>query len=147
MFSPRLPHGEFFRCTVPEVYVTHWAGSTKKSQLIGQAEIMPILISKLTWCAVLCHCRVLYFVDNDSARQAAIKMSSPVAVSADILWAISFLNAEYRCLDWYARVSSAGNMGDTPSRLCVPSFRGRELTEAKAVFPAGAVMAACLGQL
>ncbi len=63
------------------------------------------------------HRRVLFFIDNDSARFALIKQASPSVKSRELLWACSTVEARVLCLPWYARVPSASNIGDGPSRL------------------------------
>ena len=54
---------------------------------------------------------------DDSARFALIRMFSPVSASRDILWQVAHVDMMSRAASWYARVASASNPADGPSRL------------------------------
>ena len=60
---------------------------------------------------------MIYFIDNDSARFALIRHYSPHEASADIIWQAAAMDIEARSSSWYARVASASNVADAPSRL------------------------------
>ena len=45
---------------------------------MGQAEVLPVLVAKVTWAKHLKHRKVLWFIDNDSAKAALGSGSSPV---------------------------------------------------------------------
>ena len=61
--------------------------------------------------------RVLYFLDNDSARIALIRGYIPVLSSLDIVMKCARLDAEARSSPWYSRVHTSSNPADEPSRL------------------------------
>jgi hypothetical protein len=107
---------QVFGETVPESIRRTWADDSD-AQVIGQAELLPIFVAKLTWAAALSRRRAIYFVDNDSARHACIRLYSPVEASSNILWAIAEQDARTQTSSWYARVPSASNPADGPSRL------------------------------
>ena len=107
---------EFFGMAVPDRRKAEWL-STGVKQTIGQAELYPILLAKLTWKDLLRGQRAIYFVDNDSARFAAIRCYSPSLTSSRILWEIAEADAQIEGFPWYARVPSKGNPADGPSRL------------------------------
>jgi hypothetical protein len=109
---------EFFSEQVPEDLVRHWK-AFGKDQVIGQAELYPILMSRVLWEKRIMGRKVLWFVDNESARVAAVKFTSPVSDSAELLWALSKVVVRSLSLDWYARVPSKCNCADAPSRLDV----------------------------
>eukprot|EP00973_Karenia_brevis_P008598 1163890-Karenia_brevis.AAC.1 len=102
---------------IPASIVDDWRFDCRK-QVIGQAELWPVLISKSTWANRLRGRRVLYFIDNDSARFALVNQYSPAMKSASILWQIATVDAKLNAWHWYARVASEGNPADAPSRLC-----------------------------
>lgn len=108
---------EMFGFEVPAAIAAGWASSTASKQVIGQAELFPVWVAKAHWAEKLKGRRVIFFVDNDSARFALIRMFSPVRASADILWQIAELDLDSRATPWYARVASASNPADGPSRL------------------------------
>ena len=63
------------------------ATKSDQTQVIGQAELLPILVAKTIWEEHIENRKVIYFVDNDSARLAMIKGYSPVITSLRIITA------------------------------------------------------------
>ena len=61
--------------------------------------------------------RVLFFIDNDSARFALVNMFSPVDASAVLLWEVAAEDSITAAINWYARVPPESNIADDPSRL------------------------------
>ena len=76
-----------------------------------------MVVAKKTWGGFIEHRRVLYFIDNDSARYALIKLYSQVPSSCELLWEASALDVKFDTASWYARVPSASNPADGVSRL------------------------------
>jgi hypothetical protein len=113
---------ECFGATLPPHLVSQWKSKEGQWQVIGQAEIFPLLVSRLTWRDALRGRRVLYFIDNDSARQAAIRSYSPVASSLKILMQIVEFDFEMSSLPWYTRVPTEVNISDEPSRMKYSGF-------------------------
>ena len=54
----------------------------RKTQLIGQAEILPMLVSRILWSGRVQNRDVIHYVDNDAARYSCIKGGSPCLGSA-----------------------------------------------------------------
>ena len=108
-----------FGIEVPAEYVEDWKRGGVK-QVIGQTELWPALLSKLTWHGRLKGRRVVFWIDNDSARYALIKQGSPSAASSKILWSIASVDVVLQPVQWFARVASKSNPADAPSRLCFP---------------------------
>ena len=69
------------------------ATKTGQTQVLGQAELLPILVAKTIWENHIKNKKVMYFVDNDSARLAMIKGYSPVITSLRIIMACSYRDA------------------------------------------------------
>ena len=86
-------------------------------QIIGQAEILPVLIAKRIWSKLIKNKRVIYFIDNDSARAALVKGYSPILSSLGLIMECAKLDAWGRSSSWYARVPSKSNIADAPSRM------------------------------
>ena len=105
-----------FGVRVPEHVVAAWRTTTSR-QVIAQAELIPVLLARLTWPNELRGVRVLIFVDNNSARFALIKGYSPVLASAEIVGDIWMWDALEGTTPWYERTPSPSNLGDGPSRL------------------------------
>ena len=60
----------------------------------------------------------LWFADQDAARRGLIKGYSPVARSASLIDATLQALAGVGTYPWFARVPTASNIADGPSRLC-----------------------------
>jgi len=106
----------YFGDDIPRCWTSKWRASGK-TQLIGQAEIFPVLVSKLTWIKEISGRAVLWFVDNSSAQSALIRSFSPVFDNYELLVINAELDVLTQSLNWYARVPSPSNPGDAPSRL------------------------------
>ena len=76
---------DMFGAVIPSSLAAQWKSRTQQSQIIGQAELYRLLVARLTWASRLKGQRVMFFVDNESARLAAIKAYSPVLASTKIL--------------------------------------------------------------
>ena len=107
---------EFFDESLQEGEVRKWK-KTIGGQVIGQAELLPVLIAARLWSRRLRGRRVISYIDNDSARFALINGASPNESSLRVLWDYYSILCELGSLAWYARVPSPSNPGDGPSRL------------------------------
>ena len=58
---------------IPDRVVSSWISKVGQKQVIGQAELFPVLIARLTWQHRITGKRVYYFIDNESARLALVK--------------------------------------------------------------------------
>ena len=67
---------EMFGAVIPLNLANQWKSRSQQSQIIGKAELYPLLVARLTWAHRLRGQRVMFFVDNESARLAAIKAYS-----------------------------------------------------------------------
>jgi ribonuclease HI len=105
-----------FGLEVPDSLVNEWKAEGK-IQTIGQAELLPALLARLSFRKLLTHRRAVFFLDNDSARMGLIKGYSPSPASNRIIQAVVADEAPLLCWSWYARVPGPSNPGDGPSRL------------------------------
>ena len=90
--------------------------SAGSKQVIGQGELLPVVISKILWHQLLKGRRNLFFLDNESARHANIRGYSPVRFSREILSHGIVQDAKLLAFNWYARVPTGSNVADGPSR-------------------------------
>ena len=60
--------------------------------------------------------RLLFFVDNDSARDALVKAYSPSLASQNLVYAFFHEEMKEQSYPWLARVPSASNIADLPTR-------------------------------
>jgi hypothetical protein len=132
IFHCSLKRPEYFGMHVPPEIVKRWKDSGLK-QVIGQCEIFPVLVAKLTWAKVLSGRKAIFFVDNDSAKEALVRNYSPSLPSFELLVANATIDLELELLTWYTRVPSPSNPGDAPSRL--KDGETEEMFGAKAVEP------------
>ena len=108
LFRPCAGGALFFSCEVPAPIVARWTSGGKR-QVIGQAEVFPVLVAKLTWAEQLKGMRNIYFIDNDSARYALIAGASPISSTKVLLLYNTVLDAMSPALHWYARVPTEAN--------------------------------------
>ena len=88
-----------------------------RRQLVGQAELLPVVLAQHLWAPLFRERRALIFVDNDAARHAIIKGASPSGPSAILVDAFWTMEAELGAFSWIERVPSPSNPADAPSRL------------------------------
>ena len=95
-------------------------------QVIGQAELLPVLLVRHSNLERFRHRRVIFFIDNDSARQALTKGYSRAPASKAMLRCFVNLELKSQCWTWFSRVPTKSNPADDPSRLVlVPSVHNR----------------------
>jgi hypothetical protein len=133
----------FFSSSVPSEIVAGWRESGSR-QVIGQGEIYPVLVAKMTWRSHLSQRRNIFFIDNDSARYALISGVSPVESSKELLLLFNcILDAMQPALNWYSRVPSKGNVSDGPSRGDSSYVRSLRAVEDKAILPTALELGRC----
>ena len=115
-FFPETDRLEFFGSIVEPSLLFEWNGGLDK-QVIGQAELLPILQAKIAWSDRLEGKDVIMFVDNSSALHAVIKGFSNSPGSRDILKDMAVRDLARPSNVWLCRVPSVSNPADAPSRL------------------------------
>jgi len=116
LFSP-TGRVQCFGLELPSSLVDSWKSHKDQLQVIGQAEILPVLVAKQTWKEELRGKRAIFFIDNESARIALVRAYSPVLASLRILMACLKSDQDLESKSWYARVPTFSNIADGPSRL------------------------------
>jgi len=84
--------------------------------VIAQAELYPIVLCRFIFKDRMAGRRVLYFIDNDSARDCLIKAFSPSVASNNLVQLFFNSDAASVHYPWFARVPSKSNVSDEPSR-------------------------------
>jgi len=130
-----LGPNEFFGGEVSQETVDSWKSRLDQKQVIGQAELFPLIVSRLTWAKRLARRKVIFFLDNESARICAIKSYSPVLSSLDIIMQCIGFDYQNEVSAWYARVPTCCNIADGPSRM--------DAKEAVAILGAVGVIPVC----
>lgn len=113
---------QVFRCVLAQEDVEELKDKAGQKQVIGQAEILPILKAKHTWQKELENRRVLFFVDNESAKIALIRAYSPVLSSLKLVMDSAAWDYRHQCGSWYSRVPTVCNIADDPSRMVVGDY-------------------------
>ena len=133
-----LGQSQFFGAVIDADTVHSWKSTVDQVQVIGQAELFPLLVARLTWTAALAHRRVIYFIDNESARIAMIRAYSPVLSSLKIIVQCVGWDYQHQSLAWNARVPTCANIADGPSRMCADDLPNSLMAVAvRPVFPNG----------
>ena len=109
-----------FGMQVPDEIVDSWKSSMHQTQVIGQAEIFPAILARWTWSEELANQRIIFFIDNDSARLALIKAYSPVLPSLNLIMHGLRWDQSNSASVWYSRVPTFSNIADGPSRFKIP---------------------------
>jgi hypothetical protein len=107
---------EFFSLRIPDEWTKAWSDSGTR-HAVAQAEAFPVLVAKLTWAKYLQNAQVLLFTDNEVIRAGLIKGHSANLSTYDILNAIGAEDYKADAVQWVARVPSASNPADAPSRM------------------------------
>ena len=115
-------------CIVNETLQQEWIlDGQGKRQLVNEAELLPVLISKRLWSERLSGAKLLVFVDSNPAKFCLVRGTSVSQACENIIRCISTQDASSTTWSWYSRVSSKSNIADRPSRLRFPekatSFR------------------------
>jgi len=116
VFVPGSPGPLYFGLQVPDHVVEEWR-SHGISRVVGQAELLPVLLCKLSLKSHLSGQRVIFFLDNDGARESLIRGNTCASASVKMLLECASAEAQLSSHSWYARVPSESNVADGPSRL------------------------------
>ena len=100
---------------VSEELLTHW-GRNGAKQLIAHLELWPVLVFLEQYSYFFRGRRTIFYIDNNSVRDALIKDSSP-NVDMFCMLAITSLHVSLSSLQaWFTRIASFSNPADAPSR-------------------------------
>ena len=119
LLDPSTRSYSYFGGEVPQRILCKWVAGGAK-HVIAQAELLPALVSRHLFRRALSERPVLCFIDNESARSGLIKGSSRNEDSAEIIEEFVSLDMVAHAAFWFARVPSASNLADDPSRGRAP---------------------------
>ena len=91
-------------------------GGMVKLTIIFEAELLALIVSFVLWKNLLCNSPVVFYVDNNSARDVAISANSRSKMIASLVEQLLSVEDFAACFSWFARVSSPSNPADDPSR-------------------------------
>ena len=121
LFEHGCPPETFWGEVVPCDVERRWRLG-RSWQVIAQSELAPVVLSAHLWRDRLKGKHVLFWLDQDAARQGLIKGYSSNEMSADLIDEALMLLATLGIFPWFSRVPSDSNPADLPSR-----FRWEEL--------------------
>ena len=82
MFDPEDNSYAYFGGTIGPELVECFSHQGLKAQIVGQAELLPCLMARIVWADRMEGRAVIHYVDNEAARYALIKGTSPTMNSA-----------------------------------------------------------------
>ena len=91
-------------------------GAAVKQIIIFEAELLALIVSFLLWKNLVNCAPVVFYVDNNSARDVAISASSRSKLIAGLVEQLLKVEDISSCFCWFARVPSPSNPADAPSR-------------------------------
>ncbi|CAE7034318.1 unnamed protein product [Symbiodinium sp. CCMP2592] len=114
MFDPREQQPKYFACHVCDSVVSTW--SRDLQHIIGPVEAYAVLTARKVFHQSLSGRYCVYFIDNDGVLLSYIKGTSSSKPMRDILLMWESLEMHAHTWAWWARVPSASNPADAPSR-------------------------------
>ena len=73
LFDPVSNRLQCFGAGISQGTIETWKSKADQKQVIGQAELFPLLVARLTWKDIIAGRRCMYFLDNESARIAMVR--------------------------------------------------------------------------
>ncbi len=116
LYDPEDETLELFGAEVGDEMLDLLTGGGSKKQIVGQSELIPCHAARKIWGDRMKGRLVFLYVDNEAARYALIKGSSP---TRDIAWLVNEIWATEATREsnmWIERVPSTSNCADHPSR-------------------------------
>ena len=102
---------------MPEQVHKSWGRMLGTGQVVGQAELASMVVALRLWAGRLQDRQLIMMVDNDAARQGAIRGYSPSIASAHLIPELWLCIAASGMDPWFDRVHGPSNLTDGPSRL------------------------------
>ncbi len=116
MYDPEDDALELFGAEIGEPLLDLLTNGGSKKQIVGQSELIPCHAARKVWGDRLEGRLVVVYIDNEAARYALIKGSSPTRDSAWLVNEIWVSEAAHESNTWIERVPSVSNCADHPSR-------------------------------
>ena len=112
------PNGKgihFFGLELPACVTRAWCGG-KRRQLIFEAEVLPYVLSLALWSDILRGRFLIVYIDNDAARHSWITCTARNLFVQRMLHRGALMETDLSIHSYFARVPTASNVGDGPSR-------------------------------
>ncbi|CAE7358765.1 unnamed protein product [Symbiodinium sp. CCMP2592] len=100
---------------VPEPLILRWEADVG-TQLICQIELYAVVCLRWALASTFDHRRLIWWIDNESARYGLIKGISDSPSMSSLIQAFALADSKAPPYSWYERVPSFSNIADGPSR-------------------------------
>ncbi|CAE7834919.1 unnamed protein product [Symbiodinium sp. CCMP2592] len=100
---------------VPEPLILRWEADVG-TQLICQIELYAVVCLRWALASTFGHRRLIWWIDNESARYGLIKGISDSPSMSSLIQAFALADSKAPSYSWYERVPSFSNIADGPSR-------------------------------
>ena len=111
------PAGKWwFHIVVPAQLAESWRDTGDKQRVIAEAELFPVLVCRAMLSVHPEMTLIVHYVDNDGVSDSLVKGTSAVSSLRDMLHEYALQELRFSLVSWIARVASASNPGDGPSR-------------------------------
>ncbi|CAE7415281.1 unnamed protein product [Symbiodinium sp. CCMP2592] len=100
---------------VPEPLILRWEAEVG-TQLICQIELYAVVCLRWALASTLDHRRLIWWIDNESARYGLIKGISDSPSMSSLIQSFAIADSKAPSYSWYERVPSFSNIADGPSR-------------------------------
>ena len=91
-------------------------GAAVKKTIIFEAELLALIVAFVLWKNIINSAPVVFYIDNNSARDVAISACSRSKLIAGLVEQLLRVEDLSACFCWFARVPSPSNPADDPSR-------------------------------
>ena len=136
LFDAEVERPEWFGLRVPAQVVERWR-AFGPNHVVAQAELVPVLLARLTWASRLAAAPAVYYIDNEGVREALITGSTRSLASRDLLIEVAAESVKLGGAPWYSRVPSPSNVADGPSRLAgIPDGPWLRAIQVEPILPA-----------
>ena len=100
-----------------------------------ELEVMPVLVAIVLWGTACHNSQVCWYLDNEAGRSAFLKAFGAIAFADNMVGLFADKEMAYAIKSWFARVPSASNIADSPSRCEDSYLRDRGAVQAVIDWP------------
>ncbi|CAE7838062.1 URC1 [Symbiodinium sp. CCMP2592] len=113
--SPTGQITEWFQATVQQDMVQAWLHEGTSHPIL-QCEMLAVCVAAALWSSAMAEWPVTWWIDNDAVRHCLISARGFPESNYRLLQTVLCCEEEFMLQSWFARVPSASNPADAPSR-------------------------------
>jgi len=114
LVSPYGALQQFFGAGVPEDLMALFLSRSKNP--IYELEVMPVLVAAMLWGPQCVRAQVCWYLDNEAGKSAFLKAYGATEIADGMVQTFAGMEMDLQIKSWFARVPSASNIADAPSR-------------------------------